>query len=111
MAKILTTLGANNDGLYDRIRKLEAEVVKTGLEADFYIKEFKKVKSDTQEVKSDTKKIKSELEYFVIEKLTKYSFDQQESLAKMDHNQQEQFIRFYFRAYFGFLMRLRLFWL
>jgi hypothetical protein len=37
MAKILTTLGANNGGLYNRIRKFEAEVVETGLDYDFFV--------------------------------------------------------------------------
>jgi hypothetical protein len=41
---------ANNDGLYNRIQKLEAEVVKTSLKTDIYIKEFKEFK----ELKSDT---------------------------------------------------------
>jgi len=47
-SRIRASKRANNDGLYNRIQKLEAEVVKTGLKTDFYVKEFKELKSDTQ---------------------------------------------------------------
>jgi hypothetical protein len=66
MAKILATLGANNDDLYNRIRKLEAEVVKTGLKADFYIKEYN---TNIKELKSDINDVK----YVFQEKFAKYT--------------------------------------
>jgi hypothetical protein len=59
MVKILTTLGANNDGLYNRIRKLEAEVVETGLKTDIYIKEYN---TNLKELKLDINSLKYDLQ-------------------------------------------------
>jgi polyhydroxyalkanoate synthesis regulator phasin len=101
MAKILilTTLGTNND-VYNRLQKLEAEVVKKGLKMDL---NFKECDTSIKGLKTDIKEMKDVL---------------REKLAKQADDQQERFIRFYARGFFGvsltlyitiyqFLMKLR----